>query len=98
MLKALAKERADILNLETAMKTYPGYDKEGKGLCQITHYFAPVEFPYPLPLRATRRLRELLPARKIIKRLVTYSHATAALSDALTVPVGGGRIKPSVYA
>ncbi len=40
-MKALTKERASILNLETAMQKLPGYDLEGKELCQITHYFAP---------------------------------------------------------
>jgi len=36
----LAKERADILRLEGAMRLLDGYE-EGDGPCRITHYFAP---------------------------------------------------------
>ena len=40
-MRALAKERADILSLESAMSEMDGYDLEGKEICKITHYFAP---------------------------------------------------------
>ena len=40
-MKALVKERADILSLESAMSEMDGYDPEGKEICKITHYFAP---------------------------------------------------------
>jgi len=40
-MKALAKERSDILNLEYVMQQYPGYSKDGEGVCKITHHFAP---------------------------------------------------------
>ena len=40
-MKSLTKERADILNLESAMSEMNGYDPEGKELCRIKHYFAP---------------------------------------------------------
>ena len=39
--RSLQKSRADILNLEDAIKEMEGYDPEGKELCRITHYFAP---------------------------------------------------------
>ena len=39
-MTALAKERSDILRLESAMQLQPGYT-EGDGPCKITHYFAP---------------------------------------------------------
>ena len=40
-MKALVKERADILKLESAMSKMDGYDPEGKETCRITHHFAP---------------------------------------------------------
>ena len=40
-MKTLTKERADILNLESAMCDMEGFDPEGKEICRITHYFAP---------------------------------------------------------
>ena len=39
-MKAIVKERADILALEGAMKLLDGY-QHGDGPCKITHYFAP---------------------------------------------------------
>jgi len=39
-MKALAKGRQDILNLEEAMRGLDSYE-EGDGPCKITHYFAP---------------------------------------------------------
>ena len=40
-MKEVARARANILNLEEAMKELEGYDKEGKEICRITHYHAP---------------------------------------------------------
>ena len=40
-MKEVARARANILNLEEAMKELEGYDKEGKDICRITHYHAP---------------------------------------------------------
>ena len=40
-MKGVARARANILNLEEAMKELEGYDKEGKEICRITHYHAP---------------------------------------------------------
>ncbi len=40
-MKDVARERSDLLRLETAMEEMPGYDPEGKEICRITHYFAP---------------------------------------------------------
>ena len=39
-MKALAKDRQDILNLEESMREQEGYC-DGDGPCKITHYFAP---------------------------------------------------------
>jgi hypothetical protein len=39
-MKALSKDRAQILALEESMKGLEGY-YEGDGLCKIKHYFAP---------------------------------------------------------
>ena len=39
-MKALSKDRQDILNLESSMRLQEGYC-DGDGPCKITHYFAP---------------------------------------------------------
>ena len=39
-MKALTKERTDILKLEDSMRQLDNYE-EGDGPCKITHYFAP---------------------------------------------------------
>ena len=39
-MSQLAKDRADILNLEDSMRAQEGFE-EGNGPCKITHYFAP---------------------------------------------------------
>lgn len=39
-MKALSKDRQDILNLEASIRQQEGFE-EGDGPCKITHYFAP---------------------------------------------------------
>ena len=40
-MNELAKARANILNLESAIQEMDGYDEGGENICRITHYHAP---------------------------------------------------------